>query len=126
MVLSGALLLGGGGGIPGVVSRGEPGFAPTLDWWVLATATGLSLFGGVGTWIGWLMQRPSRRIYHGAIVFCAAGIALGLVWALFATTPVPGILTSSCNTAILLGLAAFPESRRALRGELGVGGGRDR
>ena len=115
LLVSGVMVLRGGGGVPGVIRLGDPGYAWAIGRLAVGVGAVLLALGIWGLWTSWSRRVATRAGYLSALLYSAVGLGLALWWIRLATTPIPGVVTLTINLAIWVGLVGSRSSRATIR-----------
>lgn len=113
LIVGGAIVLRGASGLPRLVN--DPVGDPPIGGWVVAVGIVIAGIASWGASTGWSMRRRTRGAYVSALLFVGVWIVLGLVWIVIASSPLPGLITATVSSVILVGLAAPSSFRSRLR-----------
>lgn len=115
LLVSGVMVIQGGGGVPGVIRLEDQGYAWAIGRLAVGVGAVLLALGTWGLWTSWSKRVATRPGYLSALIYSAVGLGLALWWIRLATTPIPGVVTLTINLAIWLGLVGSRSSRATIR-----------
>ena len=115
LLVSGLMVLQGGGGVPGVIRLEDPGYASAIGRLAVGVGVVLLALASWGLWTGWSNRLVTRAGYLSALLYSAVWLGLALLWIRLATTPIPGVVALIINLAILAGVVGSPSFRDAIR-----------